>query len=94
MCQVYFLEHKSNIINNQQLIVNPTLHRWEINIAQQNFEFDSFLGVQINFKNTLFDISQNITFQGLVSQCAWGINMTGDMQLRNHTKNIKTLTVC
>lgn len=102
MCQMHTLLIMLGcclFFNNQKFIVNSILYRWEINIAQQNSEFDSFWGYKLKkqqheTKNTLLDTSQNITFQALVSQCAWGINMTGDTQLRNHTKSIKTFTVC
>lgn len=53
MCQVYFPKHTSNIINNRELMVNPILHRWEINIAQQNSEFDSFFGCKLIKKKYL-----------------------------------------
>lgn len=43
-------QQQPNIINNHKFIVNSMLHSWEINIAQQNSEFDSFWGCKLKKK--------------------------------------------
>lgn len=69
MCQVYFPKHKPNVINNQEFIVNPILHRWEINIAQQNSEFDSFLGCKWRKKPLYLTQVRILHFK------PWGVNV-------------------
>ena len=61
MCLEYFPEHRPNIINNQKFFVYPILHRWEVNIPQQNSDLTIWEGgraMQVNLKNTLFGTSE------------------------------------